>query len=45
MTDQQTALERQRALYREKNAYLDQFLEPVEPYEFYREMPKAMLLH
>ena len=54
MTDQQTALERQRALYQEKNAYLDQFLEPVEPYEFYREilnekvimkMPKAMLLH
>ena len=36
MTDQQTALERQRALYREKNAYLDQFLETVEPYEFYR---------
>ncbi len=26
MTDQQTALERQRALYREKNAHLDQFL-------------------
>ena len=42
MTDQQTALERQRALYREKNAYLDQFLEPVEPYEFYREIfPKG----
>ena len=42
MTDQQTALERQRALYREKNAHLDQFLEPVEPYEFYREIfPKG----
>ena len=27
MTDQQTALERQRALYREKNAHLDQFLD------------------
>ena len=30
MTDQQTALERQRALYREKNAHLDQCLEPVD---------------
>ena len=34
--DQQTALERQQALYREKNAHLRQYLEPVEPYEFYR---------
>lgn len=32
--DQQTALERQQALYREKNAHLWQYLEPVEPYEF-----------
>ena len=36
--DQQTALERQQALYREKNAHLQQYLEPVEPYEFYREI-------
>ena len=36
--DQQTALERQQALYREKNAHLRQYLEPVEPYEFYREI-------
>ena len=40
--DQQSALERQRALYREKNAHLDQVLEPVKPYEFYREIfPKG----
>ena len=40
--DQQTALERQQALYREKNAHLWQYLEPVEPYEFYREIfPKG----
>lgn len=32
--DQQTALERQQTLYREKNAHLRQYLEPVEPYEF-----------
>ena len=36
--DQQTALERQRALYREKNDHLRQYLEPVEPFEFYREI-------
>ena len=36
--DQQTALERQQALYREKNAHLRQYLEPVKPYEFYREI-------
>ena len=36
--DQQTALERQRALYREKNDLLRQYLEPVEPFEFYREI-------
>ena len=38
VVDQQTALERQQALYREKNAHLRQYLEPVEPYEFYREI-------
>ena len=32
--DQQVALERQRELYREKNAHLGKYLEPVEPYEF-----------
>ena len=36
--DQQAALERQRALYREKNAHLRQYLEPVDPFEFYREI-------
>jgi hypothetical protein len=36
--DQQAALERQRALYREKNAHLGKYLEPVEPFEFYREI-------
>ena len=36
--DQQVALERQRALYREKNAHLRQYLEPVDPFEFYREI-------
>lgn len=36
--DQQTALERQRALYKEKNDHLRQYLEPVEPFEFYREI-------
>ena len=38
MTEQQAALERQRALYREKNALLHQYLEQVEPLEFYREI-------
>ena len=32
--DQQTALERQQALYREKNAHLRQYLEPVEPVSY-----------
>ena len=36
--DQQAALERQRELYREKNAHLGKYLEPVEPFEFYREI-------
>ena len=31
-------MEKLRALYREKNAHLRQYLEPVEPYEFYREI-------
>ena len=37
-TDQQAALEQLRELYREKNEHLEKFLEPVEPYEFYREI-------
>lgn len=37
-TDQQTAMERLQALYQEKNDHLQKFLEPVEPYEFYREI-------
>ena len=42
MADQQAALERLRELYREKNEHLGKFLEPVEPYEFYREIfPKG----
>ncbi len=35
---QQEALERLRELYREKNEHLEKFLEPVEPYAFYREI-------
>lgn len=31
-------LKRQRALYREKNAHLQQYLEPVSPLDFYREI-------
>lgn len=31
-------VEEYQALYREKNAHLEQFLEPVEPYDFYREI-------
>src|SRR5699024_4458518 len=38
MEDQQAALEQLRELYREKNEHLEKFLEPVEPYEFYREI-------
>ena len=38
LMDQQAALERLRELYREKNEHLEQFLEPVTPFEFYREI-------
>ena len=38
MVDQQAALDRLRELYRKKNEHLEKFLEPVEPYEFYREI-------
>ena len=38
MEDQQAALEQLRELYREKNEHLEKFLEPVEPYAFYREI-------
>lgn len=36
--DQKAAMERLQELYREKNTHLVEFLEPVEPYEFYREI-------
>ena len=36
--DQQVAMERMRQLYREKNEHLEKFLEPVTPFEFYREI-------
>ena len=36
--DQQAAMERLQELYREKNEHLERFLEPVAPYEFYREI-------
>ena len=36
--DQQTAMEQLRELYREKNEHLERFLEPVTPFEFYREI-------
>ena len=38
MVNQQAAMERLQELYREKNEYLEKFLEPVTPYEFYREI-------
>lgn len=38
MVDQQAAMEQMRALYQEKNEYLERFLEPVTPFEFYREI-------
>lgn len=42
--DQQVAMERMRQLYREKNEHLEKFLEPVTPFEFYREIfPKGSL--
>jgi len=36
--DQQTVMERLKELYREKNEHLEKFLEPVTPFEFYREI-------
>ena len=36
--DQQAAMERLRELYQEKNEHLAKFLEPVTPFEFYREI-------
>ena len=36
--NQQDALEQMRQLYREKNEQLEKFLEPVTPFEFYREI-------
>ena len=38
MIDQQAAMERLQDLYREKNEHLEKFLEPVTPFEFYREI-------
>lgn len=36
--NQEDALEQMRQLYREKNEHLEKFLEPVTPFEFYREI-------
>ena len=36
--DQQASMDYLRDLYREKNEYLEKFLEPVTPFEFYREI-------
>jgi len=36
--DQQAAMEQLQELYREKNEHLEKFLEPVTPFEFYREI-------
>lgn len=36
--DQQVAMEWLQELYREKNEHLEKFLEPVTPFEFYREI-------
>ena len=36
--EQKAALEQMRALYFEKNAHLEKFLEAVTPFEFYREI-------
>lgn len=38
MTDKQAAMEQLQELYREKNEHLEKFLEPVTPFEFYREI-------
>ena len=36
--EQQAAMEQLQELYREKNEHLEKFLEPVTPFEFYREI-------
>lgn len=36
--DLQTTMERFRELYQEKNDHMQQFLEPVTPFDFYREI-------
>ena len=38
MRDEQDNMEQLRALYQEKNEHLEKFLEPVTPFEFYREI-------
>lgn len=38
VADQQAAMKRLQELYREKNEHLEKFLEPVTPFEFYREI-------
>ena len=38
VVDQQAAVKQIQDLYREKNAHLEKFLEPVTPFEFYREI-------
>ena len=38
MREERDNLEQMRALYREKNEHLEKFLEPVTPFEFYREI-------
>ena len=44
MRDEQDNMELLRALYQEKNEHLEKFLEPVTPFEFYREIfPVAAL--
>ena len=36
--NQQAAMEQLQDLYREKNEHMEKFLEPVTPFEFYREI-------
>jgi hypothetical protein len=43
--DQQTVMERLKELYREKNEHLEKFLEPVTPFEFYREIFRWVALN
>ena len=38
MKDEQIYIEQMRVLYLEKNEHLERFLEPVTPFEFYREI-------